>query len=164
VFDDGYKPVPAEPLVFYLHGQHTVPQSLVLTEDDYLDFLIRLSKDGQDPADRLLPSVIRTAMSSTALMFVGYSLTDWTFRVLFRGLISSFGAELGYPAIAVQLPKDLPRRARPKAQAYLNAYFSKLQKIKVTVYWGDAAEFAKELRQRLKPSAPDDGGSEEAAS
>jgi SIR2-like protein len=150
VFEGGYRPEPSEPLVFYLHGYHDVPQSLVLTEDDYLDFLIRLSNDGRDQADRLLPSVIRTALSSTALMFVGYSLTDWTFRVLFRGLVSSFGAEIGYPAIAIQLPPDdVPEDDREKAQEYLNEYFSKIQKVKVKVYWGKATAFAKELRERL---------------
>ena len=34
--DDGVVPTPARPLVYHLHGHSDVPQSMVLTEDDYL--------------------------------------------------------------------------------------------------------------------------------
>jgi hypothetical protein len=45
VLDKDYVPNPAKPLVFHLHGTFELPQSMVLTESDYLDFLIRLSQD-----------------------------------------------------------------------------------------------------------------------
>lgn len=41
--DSGYKPTPANPLVYHLHGRLGVPESLVLTEDDYLDFLVAMT-------------------------------------------------------------------------------------------------------------------------
>jgi hypothetical protein len=134
----------ATPLVYHLHGYYEIPQSMVLTEGDYLDFLIRLSRD-QD----LLPPVIRTALAGTSLLFVGYSLSDWNFRVLFRGLVSSLGASLGYKSIAVQLPPgDLAGEGLERAQRYLDQYFDKIQRIQVRIYWGDVQEFARELRQR----------------
>jgi hypothetical protein len=37
-----YRPSVATPLVFHLHGSFKVPESIVLTEDDYLDFLISI--------------------------------------------------------------------------------------------------------------------------
>lgn len=118
-------------------------QSLVLTEGDYLDFLIRLSRD-----QSLLPPPIRTALAGTSLLFVGYSLTDWNFRVLFRGLVGSLGASLGYTSIAVQLPPNLSQIDMERARGYLNKYFDQLQQIRVSIYWGDVREFALELRQR----------------
>ncbi len=142
----GFEPSPATPLVYHLHGHYALPQSLVLTEDDYLDFLVRLSND-QD----LLPATIRTALAGTSLLFVGYSLTDWNIRVLFRGLIGSLGASLGMTSIAVQLAPpaaDASEHGRQRAQRYLDAYFDTIQKIKVRTYWGDAREFAGELRAR----------------
>jgi hypothetical protein len=146
VFGSGYVPTSANPLVFHLHGHYDLPQSLVLTEDDYLDFLVRLSSD-----QALLPPAIRTALAGTSLLFIGYSLSDWNFRVLFRGLVGSLGASLGYTGVAVQLaPKtaDGLENSLARAQHYLDTYFEKIQKIKVRVYWGDIKEFTAELRQR----------------
>ncbi len=140
----GFEPTPDRPLVYHLHGHLDLPQSMVLTEGDYLDFLSRLSRD-QD----LLPPVIRTALAGTSLLFVGYSLSDWDFRVLFRGLMSSLGASLGYSSIAVQLPPGgLNQEELERRQRYLDRYFDKIQKIQVRIYWGDAKEFSGRLRQR----------------
>lgn len=146
VFETGYSPTVANPLVYHLHGHYDLPQSLVLTEDDYLDFLVRLSSD-----QTLLPPAIRTALAGTSLLFIGYSLSDWNFRVLFRGLVGSLGASLGYTGVAVQLSpqtNDNSESGQARAQHYLDTYFEKIQKIKVRVYWGDIKEFTAELRQR----------------
>jgi hypothetical protein len=142
----GYKPRPAQPLVYHLHGHLDVPQSMVLTEGDYLDFLIRLS--GRQ--DHLLPPAILQALAGTALLFVGYSLTDYNFRVIFRGLVGSLGASLGYLGIAVQLPPgNLDAVAQEPARSYLGKYFAQMPQINVRIYWGSAREFAIELRERL---------------
>ena len=143
-----YRPTPANPLVYHLHGHYDNPQSLVLTEDDYLNFLVNLSSEAQT----VLPPVIRTAMAQTSLLFIGYSLSDWNFRVLFRGLIGSGGSSHGYPSVAVQLTPtslvDNSEEGKNRAQEYLNNYFATIQQIKVKVYWGDVKEFTTELRQR----------------
>ena len=144
----GLLPTPASPLVYHLHGHCETPQSMVLTEDDYLAFLVRISKDNSEP---LLPSPIRRALASTSLLFVGYSLSDWDFRVLFRGLMGSLGATLGMTSIAVQLDPSAaeePDERRARAQEYLGSYFEKIQTIKVRMYWGDARAFSRELRER----------------
>lgn len=157
VFQTGYVPSPGRPLVFHLHGMSNVPQSIVLTESDYLDFLIRLSRD-QDrlsPEQHLLPAAISGALASTALLFMGYSLSDWDFRVLFRGLIGSLGANLGYKCVAVQLPpSDLAEGMAEKAQRYMDVYFDHLQKIKLCTYWGNIREFSAELRRRWAKFKP----------
>jgi hypothetical protein len=148
-----YSPTPANPLVYHLHGHYDLPQSLVLTEDDYLDFLVHLSSD-----QALLPPAVRTALAGTALLFIGYSLSDWNFRVLFRGLVGSLGASLGYTGIAVQLAPNgtaETENGTTRAQSYLDTYFEKIQKIKVRVYWGDIKEFTAELRQRWEKFSND---------
>ena len=148
IVDDA--PKPTNPLVYHLHGHCKEPHSMVLTEDDYLEFLVRLSKDG---SERLLPPVVRAALAETSLLFVGYSLADWDFRVLFRGLIGSLGATLGSMSIAVQL--DPPARHPSehwlvRAQEYVQDYFKEIQKLSVRVYWGDARKFSCELSERWK--------------
>ena len=44
VFDDeDYEPTKDEPLVYHLHGSDLHPESLVLSEDNYLEFLVAIS-------------------------------------------------------------------------------------------------------------------------
>jgi hypothetical protein len=85
---DNFRPTPANPLVYHLHGHCGVLESMVLTENDYLQFLVELS---EDRSERLLPPAVRDALATTSLLFVGYSLSDWDFRVLFRGVMGSLG-------------------------------------------------------------------------
>ena len=44
-FDHGYEPSQSDPVVFHLHGHAGCPESLVVSEDDYLDFIVRTSKE-----------------------------------------------------------------------------------------------------------------------
>lgn len=127
-------PTVANPWVFHLHGADTEPQSMVLTEDDYVDFLVRSQRD-----QNMLPHQVKRALSATSLLFMGYSLSDWTFRVLFRGIVVSLPNSLQQRHVAVQLPRG------NSAEAYLSRYFAGM---KVDVFWGDAKEFVTEFRQR----------------
>lgn len=105
IFDSNphFEPTPEQPLIFHLHGHDGVPESLVLTEDDYLDFLVNTSRKL-----KLLPHQISRALSGSSLLFIGYSLEDWTFRVLFRGLVSSTEPSLRRISVTVQLqPPEL---------------------------------------------------------
>jgi hypothetical protein len=141
--DSDYDPDPTNPVVFHLHGHNEVAESLVLSRDDYLDFLVNLSRD-----QKLLPSRIQQAISGSSLLFVGYSLQDWSFRVLFRGLVMAYEKTLRRISVSVQLlpvSKDLPEESRVEVQDYLDRYFDKMD---IRIYWGTAREFAAELRQR----------------
>jgi hypothetical protein len=127
----------AHPWVFHLHGCDSDPQSVVLTEDDYVDFLVSVQRD----LDKIvLPHYIHRALSNTMLLFLGYSLTDWTFRVIFRGIVSKLPNSLQRGHIAVQLP-----RSEEGAVEYLNRYFGEMN---VQVFWGTAREFVQQLRTR----------------
>ncbi len=62
--------------------------SIVLTEQDYIDFL------NQDVMERL-PTQIEGLLSRSRLLFLGYSLEDWNFRVLLQRLREKhWGSEL----------------------------------------------------------------------
>ncbi len=142
VFDSisGFDPTPANPVVFHLHGHDEVPESLVLTEDDYINFLVNISRE-----QNLLPPRIHEALAGTSLIFIGYRLADWDFRVLFRGLVDSMESSLRRISVAVQLPPDNTEQSAQ--QKYLTEYFGN---IKVQVYWGTARDFTNELRDRWK--------------
>jgi hypothetical protein len=138
-----YQPSPANPLVFHLHGSDEFVQSLVLTEDDYLDFLVNISR-----SRKLLPPRIEEALTDASLLFIGYRLRDINFRVIHRGLVQSMDGSLRSLSVTVQMspPDDCREDAKP-AQEYLDSYFDDLN---VRVYWGTAADFAKELRDRWR--------------
>lgn len=138
-----YDPTPEKPVVFHLHGINDVPESIVLTEDDYLDFLVNISRD-QD----LLPPRIQRSLTGTSLLFIGYNLADWNFRVLFRGLIVSMERSLRRMSISVQLPPINSHGSdstNKRAQKYLDEYFDRID---IKVYWGTTQEFMQELGQR----------------
>jgi SIR2-like domain len=127
-------PTAANPIVFHLHGHVSIPESIVLTEDDYLDFLVAISSE-----PKLLPHQIKKALAGASLLFIGYRLADWDFRVLHRGLVMAGEPSLRRLSVTVQL-----RPADPERE-YLEKYFGAMN---VRVYWGTAVEFTAELRRR----------------
>ena len=58
---------------------------MVLSEKDYFEFVINLNKN--DEKD-MLPSVIRTELATSSLLFIGYALEDINFRAIFQGFLS----------------------------------------------------------------------------
>ncbi len=49
---EGFDPIPEAPLVYHLHGHLDELDSLVLTEDDYLDFLVSISRRAEKASDK----------------------------------------------------------------------------------------------------------------
>lgn len=149
-FDGTFEPSVANPVVFHLYGHTGVPESLVLTEDDYLDFLVEISRP-PDPNQPPIPGRIQNAFSRASLLFLGYRLTDLEFRVLLRTL-ATVKREPNYRHVAAQLvhvgdqaesEEQLVRLA--KAQEYLSSYCDRSS---ITTYWGTTHDFLVELKQR----------------
>jgi hypothetical protein len=136
-----FVPTPEKPLVYHIHGCYEIPESLVLTEDDYLEFLVTISAE----QDRLPPR-IQEAFTGTSLLLLGYRVTDWDFRVLFRMLAGYLGRSISRKHISVQLvPGNVSEAQKREVQKYLDRYFADLH---INVYWHDCHEFAVELRNR----------------
>lgn len=145
VLGTGFKPTPANPLVYHLHGQIEAPESLVLTEDDYLSFLVNISSSEYE-----LPPRIQRALTNSSLLFVGFRPGDWDFRVLFRGLIAATEKGLRRISVTVQLPplpEGTAEPAKEKIQRYLSNYYDQNDR-QMRVYWGDPEQFLQELNQR----------------
>jgi hypothetical protein len=140
IFEPGsrFEPNPANPLVFHLHGYSGVSESLVLTEDDYLDFLVSISGEGDS-----LPAPVKRALAADSLLFIGYGLADWNLRVILRGLRLS-----GRLSVAVLLPLAGPELSQEKAQRYLTSYYRQIAQLDLRIYWGTAREFTADLRRR----------------
>ena len=129
------------PLVYHFHGRTPHAESAVVTEDDYFEFLVNIARD-----NKLLAHRVDRAIGGGSLLFLGYTLSDWHFLVLFRLLANNL-RESPRNHVAVQLaPSDGDESTRhQRAVKYLSSYFRHLN---VKVYWGTCQEFCHELRER----------------
>jgi hypothetical protein len=124
------------------------PQSMVLTEKDFIDFVIFLNKENETT---VLPLEIRKKINSEHMLFIGYSLYDISFSVIFQTVINSGKTNRSSVGISVQLmssngdgnmqiDNDM---ARDYLEQYTKAMFN------LYVFPGSAKKFSEELRLQL---------------
>lgn len=139
-----HEPTGVRPVVFHLHGVADQLPSILLTEDDYIDFIT----EAQGELSFVIPPIIQRALSTYSLLFVGYSLNDWNFRILLRSIMRRINKSGQRLNMSVQLPpgdSSVAPGAHQEAEAFLCDYLGTED---VRVHWGDAREFLNELRQR----------------
>jgi hypothetical protein len=135
-----YVPDLKRPLVYHLFGRYEIPESIVLKEDDYYDYL--MSAKGKD---RSIPDEVSRALADNSLLFIGFRLDDWNFRILLRSLLSSEGSPKRRGAnVAAQMEPEEGRMQEPEgARRFMESYFK--QAAKINLYWGSAEDFLGEL-------------------
>lgn len=169
------------PLVYHLYGHYDWAETLVVTEDDYFEFLTRTAQQ----TDRLeteeavgrISTRVESAITSTSLLFLGYRLGDLDFRVLLHSIKhkTSANRELN---VAIQIQPEEPAseemlqavgenspardrntppepgtldRLRRYAESDLQQYFPNAV---IKVLFADSDKFASALAQACKPPAP----------
>ncbi|WP_322493987.1 CHAT domain-containing protein [Chloroflexus sp.] len=144
-----YRPSAERPLLFHLFGSFDQPETLVLTEDDYFDFLINIAAERER-----IPAIVRDALADSALLFLGFELEDVGFRTLFHSLIKPLrGASRRrrYVQIAGQLmPREDQVLQPDRAIRYLEAYFQDTAAI--SIFWGSPRDFCVALAAQLAES------------
>ena len=138
------------PLVYHLFGRVEDLESIVLSEDDYFAWMTAWIR-----RPYLIPDPVRAALTSRSLMFLGYRLDDWEFRVLSQGIKSFPGSSrLGsYVHVGVQLsPEDNEDIEPEAAQDYLESSFNQ-ERMRLNIYWGESHRFLTELRRRMRVPA-----------
>lgn len=140
--DPEFQPTTDAPLVYHLHGLDEFPDSLVLTEEDHLDFISNVIHDFR--AIGKMPNAVRNAISSTILILVGYNIQSWEMRVILQELIRDQPRRPR--SVAIQLdPHDLPDVLDlARFQEYVQMYLAQ-DKFRFDIYWGDARSFLKQL-------------------
>lgn len=152
-----YYPTEGRPLVFHLFGSLVKPEavfqpgeyldSLVLTEDDYFDYLIGATRNNE-----LIPEVVRRTLVNSSLLFLGFRLDEWDFRVLFRSIIRREGWDKStdFAHVAAQINPEECRIMEPEgARRYLEGYFGRAD---INLFWGNVGDFIQELRKRRPPA------------
>lgn len=134
---------PQHPLVYHLFGRLDDPESLVLTEDDYFRYLIGVTRN-----EELFPKVVGSALVNTALLFLGFRLDDWNFRALFQSVMNLAGSikRRRHNHVAVQID---PQAAREYLKTYFGAASALQYQTNISIYWGSAEDFLRELAPRV---------------
>ncbi|PYC29726.1 hypothetical protein DMX08_29105 [Pseudomonas protegens] len=132
-----------EPIIVKLFGDLDEPGSLVLTEDNYFEYLAKASS-----AHDAMPPSVRCRVIDSPLLFAGFQPDAWEFRVLLRSLLQMEGRDLllKHNHFSVQMdPNSIldPGSARRYIDQYLNS------KVKLQMYWGDVQAFVNELDARV---------------
>lgn len=143
--DQEYRATKKEPLVYHLFGHLSEPDSVVLTQDDYFDYLIDVTRTND-----IIPKIVRSSLANTALLFLGFQMGDWDFRVFFRSIMSQEGGDRRkrFAHVAVQIDPEQERLVDPaRAREYLETYFSDT---KISIYWGNAEDFLSQLQRQMK--------------
>jgi hypothetical protein len=104
---------------------------LLITEEDYIEFLTVVSDEQMG-----IPPSIKTELSTSTLLFLGYGLEDWDFRTLFKATIERLGRHKIFKSFAIQhQPMDFWVRFWERGDK------------NVTIYDVDLHEFAARLRE-----------------
>jgi hypothetical protein len=71
------------PVIYKLHGDVAHPESIVVTDEDYIQFVLRMTdKEPYDP----IPLSLKHYLKRWTTLFIGYSLLDYNLRLLFKTL------------------------------------------------------------------------------
>jgi hypothetical protein len=90
---------PNSPVVYHLFGNAEEPASLVLSENDVLDFLIKVVSERPGLPNSLLRALKRVGQS---FLFVGFGIRHWDLRILLKILLRALELNRSGPAIAAE--------------------------------------------------------------
>jgi SIR2-like domain len=127
-----------KPIVYHLHGIVEYPHSLLLTESDYIDFLVHLNQKGE----KILPRIIQQLYINSNFLYIGYSLQDVNVRVLIKSM----------PNFLKNNYAVFPSPPKKYLQKYIGN--SLKEKYSIQTYWGNAKEFLTVLQDYFKNHNP----------
>ena len=143
--DPTYVPSIEQPLVFHIFGTLQYPESIVITEDDFFDFIGAVAESPE-----LIPIALRAAVAESSLLFLGFGLQDWDVRVLLRALISreiaeSLGKNFKHVAADVDASDSEGVVSVDGAKEYLREYFGEFRNPKISIFWASVEAFCEGL-------------------
>lgn len=132
-----------QPMVIHLYGHQKETESLVISEDDYLRFLLKFARQ-----EVTFPDYVTDRLGRTSYVFIGFTASDWSLRTLFQ-IISTLGRKGTEPHIAVQVEpiRTVDSHTQTeRVEEYLRNYFrSHLSATNVQVSVEETHVFLSEL-------------------
>jgi CHAT domain/SIR2-like domain len=141
---------PECPIVYHVFGRFANEESLVLTEDDFFEFLVQATNNRD-----LIPEVIRSKTMHGSLAFLGFHLTDWSLRVLQKIFKSQEGSRAlpRHVHVAVQLNRaDDAQSQSSHLATYLSGLISEFGQVQI--FWGRPEDFLTQLLDGLHRRPP----------
>jgi len=134
-------PSKLKPVVYHLYGLENYPDTLALSEDDFMNFLMN---SGAAKADQnVFPAKLRDALSQSRLLLFGYHLRDWDFRTLFRFILEFRKARNSKKiSYTLQFMPSLEKETLENSLLFIEKYF---EEYKFKVKWINAEDFLYEL-------------------
>jgi hypothetical protein len=139
---------PVSPVVFHLFGDAEEPSSLVLSENDVLDFLIRIVSERPPLPNSLLRALKRVGQS---FLFIGFGIRQWDLRILLKVLLRALELNRSGPAIAAESLGGLLPLDRDEMILFYQ------RGTRVEVEDEDITAFLTKLSQRLEAEGGFDG-------
>jgi hypothetical protein len=129
------------PVVYHLFGDADEPASLILSENDLLDFLIAIVSE-RPP----LPNSLRYALKRTgqSFLFVGFGIKQWYLRVLIKVLVRALELHRTASAIATEQLSGLSALDRQQTLLFYQ------RGTRIEIEDADVAMFLDELAKRLE--------------
>jgi SIR2-like domain len=150
-------PTVAAPLVLHLHGHIDYSDTMVLTEDDYIQFLFAIAQDiDKSPRLRgpasLLPMAARRFLSSQNLLMLGYRAADINFRLLVKSAEALLTSPrtigpTGRVRVSVQL-----RPEKQNNECGVMEYVERMYEhsLSFQLFWGSARQFLELLQPSIR--------------
>jgi hypothetical protein len=153
--EPGFTPTVRDPVVLHVFGNLEHPDTLVVSQDDYFDFLVGITQRQANTDAPGLPHFLSSQLASSGLLFLGFQVHDWDFRILYRtirlheGMQSRLDDEdADLTRVAVQIDPEEGASIEPRgARRYLEEFFRKTTE--TAIVWGSTEAFVAELARRL---------------
>jgi hypothetical protein len=140
--DPMYEPSDTQPAVYHLFGLEDYPQTIVLSEDDFMNFLISVVEDTNTQSP-VVPLRLREGLAESRLLLLGYHVRGWDFRVLFRFILKYRSVDSAPRGMLIQLnPGKKQTGNKEKSVEYLSHYFDKKQ---FDIDWTNPEKFIQKL-------------------
>jgi hypothetical protein len=72
---------------------------VIITEDDYFEFMTIMNMESGTIG---IPKYVKSKIAPSTILFLGYSLEDWDFRTLYKGLVEKGSRQFAKKSFAIQ--------------------------------------------------------------
>jgi hypothetical protein len=135
-------------VLYKMHGCISQPerQGLVITEEDYINFLANAL--GEHNGDKTILNYVRGEFAMSTILFIGYSLSDWNFRAIFKATVESRLDKKDNRSYAVQF-RDPTKQESELEQARWDSVIDFWNEKKVDIISVTGQQFMRDLLDLL---------------
>lgn len=133
-----------QPIIYHLFGKSQIPSSIVISENDILDFMIAIIS-GASPLPEKLKQLLKRKDQS--FLFIGFGIKQFHLRVLLKVLVRVLELNRTGTAIATEPLKGLSEGEKEQTILFYQ------RGTRIQIEDSDISPFLKELKCRLNENA-----------